>query len=151
MSELPRRLDDLTIASPCAANWEEMPGDERARFCSSCRLHVYDLSGMSRKDAEKLVFQKEGRLCVRFFRRDDGTILTRDCPVGLAAARARLARMAAFVLGLFAMLGTSACKSAKKPEKLMGRMGAVAAPPQVEMGDVADPRIKMGEIEAPKR
>jgi hypothetical protein len=141
MSENSRRLDDLTIASPCAANWDDMSGDERARFCGSCRLHVYDLSGLSRKEAERLVFRQEGRLCVRFFRREDGTILTRDCPVGLAAARARLARLAAFVLGLFAMLGTAACKKeqARKFPGTTTTMGLVMLGEPPLMGKPAQP------------
>jgi hypothetical protein len=34
---------------------------------------------MTRAEAEALVAEKEGRLCVRFYRRPDGTMLTRNC------------------------------------------------------------------------
>lgn len=65
---------------------------------------MYNLSELSRNEAENLIREKEGRLCVRFFRRADGTILTKDCPVGLRAARLKFVRMAgvvaAFVAGL---------------------------------------------------
>lgn len=132
--------------------WDDMQGDARARFCASCRLHVYDLSEMSRKEAERLVFKTEGRVCVRFFRRDDGTILTRDCPVGLAAARARLARLAAFLVGLVATsLGLSSCRGSKKPSEALGErvqmnrtMGLIAPPQKGQplMGDVAPPAPK---------
>lgn len=59
-----------------------MRGDDRARLCNRCSLHVYNLSAMSPSEAEELVRQKEGRLCVRFYQRRDGTVMTRDCPVG---------------------------------------------------------------------
>jgi hypothetical protein len=35
---------------------------------------------MTRREAEALVFESEGRACVRFFRRADGTMMTADCP-----------------------------------------------------------------------
>jgi hypothetical protein len=42
---------------------------------------------MRRDEAEALVQSVEGRMCVRFYRRADGTLLTDDCPVGLQAVR----------------------------------------------------------------
>src|SRR6478752_6097664 len=88
-------LDQLRVASPCQVSWDEMQGDDRRRFCSHCRLNVYNLSEMSREDAETFVQKSEGRTCVRFFQRADGTMITRDCPVGLRAVRQRLARILA--------------------------------------------------------
>lgn len=85
-------LGQVKIASPCSASWEEMKGDERVRFCDHCQLNVYNLSGMDRREATRLVTGQEERLCVRFYQRFDGTVLTADCPVGLRAARKRLAR-----------------------------------------------------------
>ncbi|HZL91961.1 MAG TPA: hypothetical protein VFB96_26560 [Pirellulaceae bacterium] len=97
--ELPL-LNQIDVASPCTASWEEMDGDERVRFCSLCRLNVYNLSEMPREEAEDLVRSREGRLCVRFYRRPDGTMLTRDCPVGIRALRQRLVRAVAAIAGL---------------------------------------------------
>jgi hypothetical protein len=34
---------------------------------------------MSREEAENLIRHKEGRLCVRYVQRHDGTVITRDC------------------------------------------------------------------------
>ena len=90
-----RTLDTIAIASPCSANWEEMQGDDKVRFCGDCQRNVFNLSGVSRAEAEELVKNREGRLCVRFYQRPDGTLLTRDCPVGLAALRAKLLRRVA--------------------------------------------------------
>ena len=106
-------LNYLQVASPCPASWEEMEGDNRVRFCEACALHVYNLSAMTAQEAERLVVRKEGRLCVRFYQREDGTVMTQDCPRGLAAVR-RAARRAPLIIGaavaamfllLFGLLG----------------------------------------------
>lgn len=86
-------LDRIRVASPCPANWDEMSGADRVRFCHSCNLHVYDVSQMSRRAASELIAFTEGRLCVRMFRRADGTVISRDCPIGLRAIRRRVARL----------------------------------------------------------
>ena len=62
-----------------------MSGDDRVRFCDLCNLHVYDISRLSRKEAEALITKTEGRICARVYRRTDGTVITKDCPVGLRA------------------------------------------------------------------
>jgi len=80
-------LESIRVATPCKASWEKMQGDDAARFCQSCHKHVYNLSGMSRAQAEALISSKEGELCVRFYQREDGTILTDDCPVGVKLVR----------------------------------------------------------------
>jgi hypothetical protein len=49
---------------------------------------------------------QEGRLCIRFYRRPDGTVLTRDCPIGLSLRRRALAKsLAAASVVLGALLG----------------------------------------------
>ena len=99
-------LDGLEIASPCAEDWNAMTGDERVRACARCRLNVYNLSEMTRAEAEALIIAKEGKLCVRIYRRADGTILTQDCPVGLRAARLKLLRLAGAAAALLVVLAT---------------------------------------------
>lgn len=103
-------LDGIQVASPCTASWDAMAGDDRVRFCGLCAKNVYDLSGMRRGEAEALVFGTEGKVCVRFFRRQDGTVLTDDCPVGLKAIRRAIFRRvaAAFVL-VAGLLGAPGC------------------------------------------
>lgn len=108
-------LDDIRIATPCTADWNEMHGDDRVRHCGECRLNVYDVSQMTRKEAATLIALHEGqRVCLRLYRRPDGTLLTQDCWQRLAAARRRgwvafaaaLVLVAATQLGLrFAALG----------------------------------------------
>jgi hypothetical protein len=74
-----------------------MHGDDRVRFCDYCQLNVYNISALSRSEAESLIASTEGRLCARLFRRVDGTVLTKDCPVGLRALRMRVSKRAAAV------------------------------------------------------
>ena len=102
MPKLTSPLDHLRIAAPCPADWDQMFSfeGERVRFCSQCNLNVYNLSGMSREEAEALITKTEGRLCVRFYRRADGSILTQNCPVGLKAIKRRVAWVAQVVLGM---------------------------------------------------
>jgi hypothetical protein len=97
-------LDVLRIASPCDVSWDGMSGDERVRFCAQCRLHVYNLSEMSRSEAEDLVWRTEGRLCVRFYRRSDGRIMTQDCPAAWRVARRQLRRLVGAVVLLLTLL-----------------------------------------------
>jgi hypothetical protein len=91
MFEGARTLDNAKIAAACGVPWDTMSGDHRVRFCQECQLHVYNVSEMTRQEAEDLIQRTEGRLCLRLHRRADGTILTQDCPVGLRMVRRTLA------------------------------------------------------------
>jgi hypothetical protein len=101
MSTAVSPLDNIRVASPCRASWEAMTGDDKARFCQSCHKNVFNISLMTREEAETLIREKEGNLCVRFARRADGTIVTGDCPVG---RRVRKTKRGAFVMALLAVL-----------------------------------------------
>jgi hypothetical protein len=96
----PPQLDDVRVASPCSAEWSQMTGDDHVRLCGACSKHVYNLSGMTRDEAEALIVAKEGRLCVRYFQRPDGTILLADCTIG--RKRKQKQRLVAF--GAMALL-----------------------------------------------
>ena len=139
-------LEGVRVAAPCPADWEKMVGDERMRYCGQCSLHVYNLSGMTKREAEGLVANAEGRLCVRYYRRADGSILTRNCPVGLRAVKQRVSRIAgaalSAVLGFFAGLGLDlGTRTAPTMRRTMGTMVAMPAesnrmpppPPKVEI------------------
>jgi len=101
-------LDNIQVAAPCPMSWEKMSGDDRVRHCQECKLNVYNLSEMTRRDAESLISSREGRLCVRFYRRADGTVLTRDCPRGLRKQIDRISRFAGAALSTLMSLSASA-------------------------------------------
>ncbi len=110
-------LESLRIASPCLARWDEMVGDERARFCALCQKNVYNLSAMTRREAEDLVASREGGLCARLYRRADGTVLTADCPVGRRRRAARWLRRAVASIGAaVAVFGGQIFTAKPKPE-----------------------------------
>ena len=71
-------LDVLRVASPCQASWESMAGDEASRFCEHCQKQVHNLSAMPRAEAEQLVCEAAGELCVRYARDEAGRVLTLD-------------------------------------------------------------------------
>lgn len=102
MTKFDNPLNNVKIASPCPTNWNEMLGDERKRYCGECKLNVYNLSGMTRREAENLLMNTEGRLCVRFYRRADGSVLTKDCPVGWQALKKRVSKTAVAVFSMIA-------------------------------------------------
>jgi hypothetical protein len=87
-----KELGIVRVARPCSAKWSRMQGTDRVRLCASCGLNVYHLSRMTSDDARELIRQNEGqRLCVRFWRRFDGTLITEDCPRSLFAWRPSIA------------------------------------------------------------
>ena len=99
-------LNKIKIASPCSADWDEMLGDKRKRFCSLCQLNVYNISEMTEQEAKNFLFEAEGRVCVRLYKRADGTVITQDCPVGWAMIKCNVSRVATAVFSLVAGIWT---------------------------------------------
>lgn len=162
-------LNNIKVASPCPANWDEMYGDDRKRFCGECKLNVYNLSGMSRDEAERLVMNAEGRVCVRFYSRADGSVITQDCPVGWSKVKQRTRLYATAVASLLMAMFTGVLFanffSSKRGGSIVGElipfvtptpyrtMGAIAVPPKntntnsaPEMGEVNTNANKMRTI-----
>ncbi len=141
-------LDNLRVASPCSEKWADMTGDERVRACAKCNQNVYNLSSLTRAEAEALIAGRNGRMCVRYFQRADGTILLADCTVGKRNKRYRRALavgIAASAAGGVAgyTAHTWHHKDEVAGEVMMGQpmMGtvAVANPPVVEEPEVDVP------------
>jgi hypothetical protein len=146
-------LADIRVASPCHAAWGNMKGDEQTRFCSLCRKNVYNLSEMTRQEAENLIREKEGKLCVRYYQRADGTVLTKDCPIGVAVVRrvllTRAVTASALLVTVIALFGRH-LRFIGPPDAIMGGAGPtqsvivggiepVEAPKPVPMmGDIAE-------------
>jgi hypothetical protein len=91
------RVEDLRVASPCSASWEHMVGDDKRRFCDDCGQSVYNASALTRAELEALLGAHAYQLCLRMYRREDGTVMTTDCPVG--KRRVRLKQVAAVACG----------------------------------------------------
>jgi hypothetical protein len=130
-------LDQVRVASPCKADWNEMLGDDRVRFCLGCEKNVYNLSSMAREDAEALLRARMGNeLCVRFFQRQDGTILTQDCPVGVKKKQRK--KLALAVAGAGVMAAAAATMFMKTTCRQGGAIPVASAAP-------IDPTPMMGE------
>jgi hypothetical protein len=86
-------LDLVYIAKPCDAQWDDMQGDNRVRFCATCSKNVYNTSDMTRNEAEFFLQENGVSACIGIFRREDGTVIVDDCPIGLRKARDAAKRM----------------------------------------------------------
>ena len=165
MARFKSKLDNVRIAAPCNVDWDTMYGNERVRFCDQCQLNVYNLSEMTRAEAERLIGSAEGQLCVRYYRRRDGSILTRNCPVGLRALKRRMSRVASAVastvlsffagLGVFGFLNYVSLSDVDKQEIV----GDMVAEPLIVVPVAASPPVlevpmsmgKMVYVGRPKR
>jgi Carboxypeptidase regulatory-like domain len=71
-------LDRVYLKKPCSTEWDVMEGNDQIRFCQECAKQVYDLSTLTRKQAEDLLAKAGGELCAKFNRDDRGRIITAD-------------------------------------------------------------------------
>lgn len=72
-------LDRVCIAMPCNIGWDNMKGNDEVRLCGGCNKNVYNISAMSKKEAEELLSRPK-LPCIQIVRRNDGTLLTDDRP-----------------------------------------------------------------------
>ncbi len=66
MPNAPISLHQVRIAEPCPVSWDSMRGDDRARFCDHCNRHVHNLSALPADEAQRLVCESAGRLCIAY-------------------------------------------------------------------------------------
>lgn len=131
-------LASLKIAAPCNADWDTMVGTERERFCSSCALNVYNISSMGSLEAERFLAERAGsKVCVQFFRRKDGTILSDNCPKGLRAMRDRSKQFLKIASSFIAIVVSNfAAALASEPAKAKPiNSSSSASSSQVERGE----------------
>lgn len=105
-------INDVRIASPCAMPWDAMAGNQQVRHCSECKLNVYNLSAMTEIEIQRLLLDRaEQRVCVRFYRRADGTMLTQDCPRGIKRLAKRVSKLGAAVFSALVSLNCAMAKA----------------------------------------
>jgi hypothetical protein len=169
-------LQNIRIATPCSESWDGMVGNDRVRYCGGCEKNVYNLSAMTELEAQELIAGNEGELCMRLFRRKDGTVITSDCPVGVRRQRVTKIAAAALALGgaglALALVDNKAelepCPSNSARYTRARPVGVEPAPvkndkpswlesllvdddePEVLMGEpVPEPTMRMGKIAVP--
>jgi len=105
----------IHVATPCTADWERMTGDNRVRHCAQCNLNVYNFAEMTSREIQRLVAASKGeRLCGRLYRRADGTILTRDCPIGVKARIRRVSRRVEAALSAAMSVGLATAQTQQR-------------------------------------
>jgi len=143
----------LKVASPCAANWDEMKGDDAIRHCGACNKKVYQISNMSSEQVEEFLLSRRTRglrTCVRFYQRADGTLLTSDCSVGKKRKRkkqvvsvfgAAAVSASAFGLSMGAQSSTTAPAALVEP--------ATVVPPDIDEGLIMGEEVFIDDTVAP--
>lgn len=94
-----------------------MSGGEQKRFCGQCSKNVYNISRMTKDEAESLL--RGGNACIRLYRRKDGTIITEDCPVALRKLRDGARYCYALVATIFSFV-FSFCTSSTSAQNEVG-------------------------------
>jgi hypothetical protein len=152
-----RRLplaDRLCVREPCdmLSGWDEMPGDERTRFCGSCQRDVHDVSRLTRDQVETLLRAHDGaRLCVRLrVRRTDGAILLADGHAHPSRQLATRSRMGALAISATAALTACTSQTAPAPAPADVAPATSEATPRSDAPPVVavDPPVKDAEAPA---
>lgn len=114
----------LTVASPCSKTWDSLEGNDQHRHCNLCEKNVYNLSALTEAEVRALITEKEGKLCARFFLKQDGTVLTADCPVGRKAWRRKVRRVATVIVAFFGCL-VGGLVALARPQRIDGSGQAI--------------------------
>jgi hypothetical protein len=157
-------LPNLRIGFACKQRWDDMVGDDRVRACGGCDRPVFNLSAMTRDEAERVLAARGLTPCVRFYRRPDGMVMTTDCPTGSRPERRRLAVVASSIAAGTALAAAPSAwaepplaSAVATPDSTSDAPAAEPAPPTVVldetfvMGIPVTREFEMGEIVVEKR
>lgn len=59
------RLDSISVPNSCAEDWNKMHGGEKSRFCGICEKNAYNISAMTEREADKLLFENMEKVCIK--------------------------------------------------------------------------------------
>lgn len=91
------------VPKPCHEDWDKLTPVERGHFCTVCETKVWDLSSLTKEEADEFLRSTEGDLCVSYKERTDGEVVHREAPVvPLSRLVRRLPAAASFSLALAA-------------------------------------------------
>jgi hypothetical protein len=83
-----------------------MTGDQRVRKCAACQQNVYRFGNLDPFEVRELLIQNEGKPCVKFYDRGDGSVLVKDCPRGRVRRwNVRFVAVSAAAIFVFGSLG----------------------------------------------
>jgi len=109
-------LNNITIPSPCTADWDSMIGNDRVRFCEHCNLDVHNLSLMTRSQAQRLVARSNGRLCVRYHQDPAGQPLTLPVRQKLHRIGRRVSKIAAGAFSATLSVTSAVAQNSASPQ-----------------------------------
>jgi hypothetical protein len=98
---------------------------------------------MTPREVSELITARDGRLCIRLHRRADGTVITKNCPVGLRAYKVRVSKFAgaavASILSLFSV--TFAQKAGERENAVDGKITRITSSVYLSSirGSILDP------------
>ncbi|HMG34613.1 MAG TPA: carboxypeptidase regulatory-like domain-containing protein [Blastocatellia bacterium] len=100
-------LDRISIPKPCPADWAEMIGDDRSRYCQQCDKKVYNLSAMTVDQVHAVLEAKGARLCGRIERGPDGKVIVKSPLPPVSISKRRPAAIASAVVSALIGLGSN--------------------------------------------
>lgn len=86
-------LENLVNTFECNLDWNDMPGSNRVRDCGQCKCKVFNMSQMSRREANAFLVENGTSQCMILEQRQDGSIVTDECPVPLRNIRNILGKL----------------------------------------------------------
>src|ERR1700733_2460408 len=95
--------DKVCIAAPCQFGWENMIGNDATRFCGGCNLQVYNTSVISSAEVQNILNMDADQVCLRIYRKADGTIITDECPRWLRPLRSGWRHIAKIAVAVVAI------------------------------------------------
>ena len=117
-----RRLSlDIRHSEPCGQAWAEMQGNSKSRHCDACDRQVHNFAGMTKGEIQRLLVEREGRLCARIVRNADGSVQTLN-------PQTKPSMAASFVLAASLSAVTAAAAQTTDSPKLARLSGTVLSP-----------------------
>lgn len=130
-------LERVRVPQPCDASWDEITEQRDAvsaqRLCEHCEREVHDLSQMTKAEAEDLIGNSKGKVCVRLVKDADGRTVTKDSNTKSSEKQVRIIgrsrfRFAASAVSAALILSNAAGQTANQP--LVGKVRVGTDPAQ---------------------
>lgn len=139
-----KSLRQITVSSPCLADWDQMTGNDQIRFCDHCNLKVHNVSELTYSQATRLVARSKGRLCVRYYRDSEGAPITRRAPGKLHQIGHRVSRLATGAFSATLSLSTAVAQTSSALQSNSSNYSAQAQPDKPAfassiVGTITDP------------
>ncbi len=125
-------LEQVRVGNPCPKQWEELRGDAQVRFCDECELRVFNLSEMTRDEAQSLLDAHPDRLCVCYRPNTTGGVT----PLDYQTVKPRRPMRWWYALGAFGAIAATAVEAIF----FFGRPKPAVVTPMI-MGDIAPVQI----------